>query len=71
MSKDRLGKAADHASALEAALPPPKPKRPRRIQLALSETEYARIEAFARGRDEHLAVALRNLVLTALDAMGK
>ena len=71
----RLGKALEHAGGLAeqiaASLPPPKPKRGRRVMVAWSEEEYARIEAFAQERDEPLAVVVRNLTVAALEAMGR
>ena len=46
-------------------LPPPEPKRSRRLALSLSETELAMIEKTARERGEQPAVLCRTIILTA------
>ena len=71
----RLGRALEHASDLaqqiEAAMPPPKPKRTKKAMVYLSEDEHSRIEAYAEERDEPFAVVMRNLILVSLKALGK
>ncbi len=67
----RLGKAVELAEQIEASLPPPKPKRGRRVMVAWGDEEYGRIASFAEERGEPLAVVVRNLTLAALDALGR
>ena len=70
--RNALQHAGDLAQQIEAALPPPRPRRNKRILVSWSDEEYRRIGELAEERDgEALAVVVRNLTMAALDAMGK
>jgi hypothetical protein len=47
------------------ALPPPEPKRSRRLMLSFTPTELAMIAKTARARREQPAVLCRTIILTA------
>jgi hypothetical protein len=68
----RALKAADETARwIEAALPPPKTRREKKILTAWTEEEYGRVQGMAEERGEPLAVTVRNLTLAALEAMGR
>ncbi len=71
----RLQKALEHSAGvvrqIEAALPPPKQRREQRILTTWTDTEHAKVAAFAEERGEPLASAVRSLALAAIEAMGR
>jgi hypothetical protein len=69
--KDRLALAKAAADALRAALPAPGPRRTERLILAMTPEEKARLLAYARETGEPPATAARNLVIAALETLGK
>lgn len=50
------------------ALPPPEPKRNRRLMLSFTDAELAMIVAVARERGEQPAVLARTIILTAFQS---
>jgi len=65
----RLGRALEAAEKFAARLPPPRPKRDKRILVAWSDEEYQRVQKFAEQRGEPLAAVVRILTLAALDTL--
>jgi hypothetical protein len=69
--RDRLEAAKVAAEALRAALPAPAPTRSRRMILALTDEEKARIVAYAKDAGEPPATAARKLIIAALTTLGR
>lgn len=60
------------ARKIEAIMPPPKSATGRkRILVTLSIADYERVKSFGKERGEKIATSIRNLTLTALEALGK
>jgi len=59
------------AEALKAAMPKPQPKRTEKMLLVFLPEEKARLVAYAKEVKEPTAAAARNLILAALETLGK
>ena len=69
--KNRLGVALNAAEALKAAMPKPKENRTARMMILLTASERAKLGTLAEERGEPAATTARNLIVAALEAMGR